>query len=60
MPAVEITIDILADTIKRLNKVELETLSLLISGEGQELLKRKEEIEDNLVNTLTREEVFDV
>ena len=60
MPAIKVSIETLAETIKKLNKKELEVLSLLLSNEGKELLKRKKEIEDKSIKILSREEVFDV
>ncbi len=60
MPAIKVSIETLAETIKKLNKKDLEVLSLLLSNEGKELLKRKKEIEDKSIKILSREEVFDV
>lgn len=60
MPALKVSIETLAETIKKLNKKDLEILSLLLSNEGKELLKRKKEIEDKSIKILSREEVFDV
>ena len=60
MPAIKVSIETLAETIKKLNKKDLEVLSLLLSNEGKELLKRKKEIEDKSIKMLSREEVFDV
>ncbi|MGA1843487.1 MAG: hypothetical protein ACMUIS_02870 [bacterium] len=60
MPKINISIENLAETIKKLEKRDLETLSLLLSDAGEELSKRKKEIENKTVKTLSREEVFDV
>ena len=60
MPAIKVSIETLAETIKKLNKKDLEVLSLLLCNEGKELLKRKKEIEDKSIKILSREEVFDV
>ena len=60
MPKINITIETLAETIKKLDKKDLETLSLLLSDAGEELLKRKKDIEKKTVKTLSREEAFDV
>ena len=60
MPAIKVSIETLAETIKKLNKKDLEVLTLLLSNEGKELLKRKQEIEEKSIKILSREEVFDV
>lgn len=60
MPAVNISVETLAETIRKLNKQDLRVLTLLLSDEGKELLKRKREIENRTVKTLSRKEVFDV
>lgn len=60
MPTVDISLEALAEIIKNLSKKDLETLSLLLDDEGKELLKRKREIENKSVKTLSREKVFDV
>jgi len=39
---------------------EIETLALLLSGEGAELLQRKKDLELKKVEFITREEAFDV
>jgi len=38
----------------------LETLCLLLSNQGRELRKRKDEIDSGKVRMLSRDEVFDV
>ncbi len=60
MPAIEINLENLSNTIKNLNNTEIETLLLLLSDEADELLKRKKEIETGKVKPLSRDEVFDV
>jgi len=60
MPTITITIDEIAESIKKMSKNELETLSLTLSKTGKELLKRKQEIESGEVKSLSRDEVFDV
>ena len=60
MPAINISIENLAKTINKLKKKDLEILTLLLSNDGKELLKRKKEIENNTVKTLSKDEVFDV
>jgi len=60
MPSVNIRLEALAETIKKLSKKDLEIFSLLLSDEGGELLKRKRELENKTAKALPREEVFDV
>jgi hypothetical protein len=55
-----ITVDEVAKVIKAMNEQEMETLTLLLSDEGAELLERKKDLELKKVKFLTREEVFDV
>ncbi|MCP4131464.1 MAG: hypothetical protein GY754_10840 [bacterium] len=57
---VNISIESIAKIIKKMNKKDLEKLSLLLTDESKKILKRKKEIEDKKVKTLSREEVFDV
>ena len=56
----DITLDDLAKVIASMEKRDLETLLILLTDEGKELLKRKQDIESKEVKTLSREEVFDV
>jgi hypothetical protein len=60
MPTLTISVETIAETIKKLNKKDLERLSILLSDTGRELLKRKREIEKKKVKPLSRDEVFDV
>jgi hypothetical protein len=60
MPTLTISVETIAETIKKLNKKDLERLTILLSDTGRELLKRKREIERKKVKPLSREEVFDV
>jgi|APIni6443716594_1056825.scaffolds.fasta_scaffold5742610_1 hypothetical protein len=60
MPTLTISVETIAETIKKLNKKDLERLTTLLSDTGRELLKRKREIERKKVKPLSREEVFDV
>jgi hypothetical protein len=60
MPTLTISVETIAETIKKLNKKDLERLSILLSDTGRELLKRKREIERKKVKPLSRDEVFDV
>jgi hypothetical protein len=56
----DITLDDLAKVIASMEKRDLETLLILVTDEGKELLKRKQDIDSKEVKTLSREEVFDV
>ena len=62
MPEVMVNISVkhLAKMIRTMNTQELETLSILLTKEGKELIKRKKEVEQKTIRLLTREEVFDV
>ena len=55
-----IKIEDIAKLIACMEKKELETLSVLLTDEGKELLERKKDIESKEVKTLSREEIFDV
>jgi hypothetical protein len=55
---VELKVEELANSIKKLNKTDKEVLLLLLSGEGREIAKRLKEIKSKKVKTLSREEVF--
>lgn len=57
---VDISIHKVAEIIRTMNPPELETLYLLLTDEGKELLSRKQDMELNRVKFLSREEVFDV
>lgn len=56
----DIKLEDLAKVITSMEKRDLETLLILLTDEGKELLKRKQDIESKEVKTLSREEVFDV
>jgi len=43
-----------------MNFQEIETLYLLLTNDGKELLKRKKDLDFKRVKFLTREEAFDV
>lgn len=60
MPQVmmDISVDYIARAIKAMTHQELETLSLLLTGEGKELLERKQDLLLNRVTFLSREETF--
>ena len=50
----------IARMINRMNKQEIETLYMLLTEEGSELLKRNNDLKEKKVKYLTEEEVFDV
>jgi hypothetical protein len=56
----DIKLEDLAKVIASMEKRDLETLLILLTDEGKELLKRKQDIESKEVKALSREEVFDV
>jgi len=56
----DIKLNDLAKVIASMDKKDLETLLILLTDDGKELLKRKQDIELKEVKTLSREEVFDV
>ncbi len=51
-------VDKIAQIIVSMSPDELETLSLLLSGEAEEIIKRKEDFESNQNNFLSPEDVF--
>ena len=55
---VNLNVEDIANSIKKLKKEDKETLLLLLSGEGKEIKKRLHEIKSKKVKTLTREETF--
>ena len=62
MPELMINIPVqqVATIINSMNDGEMETLLLLLSDEGKELLKRTEDFKKKKVKYLSRDEVFDV
>jgi hypothetical protein len=58
MPTVTVSVATIAETIKKLNKKNLETLSLLLTDQKKELLQRKKDLNKRKVKTLSRNEVF--
>ena len=54
----DLSVDYIARAIKAMTPQELETLSLLLTNEGKELLERKRDLLLNRVTFLSREEVF--
>ena len=57
---VDISIHKIAEIIRTMNPPEMETLYLLLTNEGTDLLNRKQDLESNRVKFLTREDIFDV
>jgi len=57
--AQEISIEKVAEIIKSMSPEEIETLSLLLSPEGEELLRRKRDFESHRVRFLSSEEIFE-
>lgn len=57
---VDISIQRIAEIIQAMNSEEIETLCLLLTQEGKELVKRKQDVDSRKVTFLTRDEVFDV
>ncbi len=56
---IDISIDHIAELINAMNRQEVETLSLLLTEDGKELLERKQDLALNRVKFLSRDEVFD-
>jgi len=57
---IEVPLENIAGMIMNMNSKELETLCLFISDHGKEILERKQDIDSENVQLLSREEVFDV
>lgn len=55
---VELKVEDIAYSIKKLKKADREMLILLLSGEGREIVRRVKEMKSKKVKTLTREETF--
>jgi hypothetical protein len=62
MPETKIDIPIknIAKMIDSMNKQEIETLYMLLTKDGKELLKRKKDLELKRVKFLSRDEAFNV
>lgn len=62
MPETKINIPIkkIAKMINSMNKQEIETLHLLLTKEGEDLLERKKDLELKRVKFLNRDEAFNV
>jgi hypothetical protein len=56
----DIPITKLAGMINNMNKREIETLYMLLTDEGSELLERNRDLKLKKVKYLTEEQVFDV
>jgi hypothetical protein len=56
---VDSCIEELADAITHLDEQERETLLMLLSPDGEELLRRKREIDEGRVSTLSETQLFD-
>ncbi len=57
---IDIPIENIAKLITSMNKQEIETLYLLLTEEGTELLQRKNDVLQKKVKFLDRDEAFDV
>jgi hypothetical protein len=57
---IDIPVKEVAKIIKVMTEQEIETLALLLTEEGAELLERKKDLELNRVKFLTRDEALDV
>ena len=57
---VDLSVKNVANLIRSMSAQEIETLYLLLTKKGEELLQRKKDLEQQKVKLLTREEVFDV
>ena len=60
MPKVNISVEAIANAIKNMDSQDLEKLTLLLTDEGKKVLKRKNDIENKIVKSISRDEVFDV
>ena len=57
---IQIPVENIAGMINSMDPKELETLCVLLSEQGKELIDRKNDIETESVQLLSREETFDV
>ena len=57
---INIPVQQVATIINSMNDGEMETLLLLLSEEGKELVRRTEDLKKKNVKYLSRDEVFDV
>lgn len=58
--SIDVSVENIAGMINSMDVKELETLCVLLSNEGQGLLKRKKEAESKDCKFLSRDEVFDI
>jgi len=58
--SIDISIKNIAELITSMNKQEIETLYLLLTEEGAELLERKNDVLLKKLKFLDRDEAFDV
>jgi len=57
---IDLSVNNIAQIIQSMSSQEIETLYLLLTEEGKELIKRKKDSDSKSVKFMTREEVFDV
>lgn len=57
---IDIPVNEVAKIIKSMTEGEIESLALLLTEGGSELLKRKKDLELKKVKLLSRDEAFDV
>ncbi|MEW6713982.1 MAG: hypothetical protein AB1306_02670 [Nitrospirota bacterium] len=55
---VDLKVEDIAASIKKMKKSDKEALFLILSGEGKEVARRLREVKSKKVKTLTREETF--
>jgi hypothetical protein len=55
---IDVSVNNIAQIIKSMSSQEIETLYLLLTDEGKELLKRKNDLDSKRVKFITREDVF--
>jgi hypothetical protein len=58
--SINISVESIAGIINNMDVKEIETLCILLSDEGQGLLKRKKEAEAKDCKFLSRDEAFDI
>jgi hypothetical protein len=56
----DISVSNIAEIIRSMNTQEIETLYLLLTEEGKELLERKKDLDLGRVRFLTRDEAFEI
>lgn len=57
---IDVSVNNIAQIIQSMSNQEIETLYLLLTEEGKELLKRKKDLDSKKIKFMTREEVFNV